>query len=71
VPVAVWAALTGEQPPRTPADRDTYAAHGYPWFAIYDEPLGDVPVDPRWATVKTVQALTGLDRPGAIRSTSW
>ena len=73
VPAGLWPLLTGEPCPPTPADHAAYVAHGYPWFAVYDEPLGDVPVDPRWAGVKTVQALAGpgMTGAGAVDSASW
>lgn len=32
-----YRAITGQEPPPTPIDRHTYAAHGVPWFAYYDE----------------------------------
>jgi hypothetical protein len=35
--------------------------------------MGDVPVDPRWAGVETVHALTGDDPDGttAVGNASW
>lgn len=74
VPAGLWPALTGEPCPPTPADHDTYIRFGLPWFAVYDEPLGDVPIDPRWAGVRTVQALAGPDLTGGagtIGNASW
>lgn len=73
VPAGLWPALTGEPCPPTPADHDAYVRYGLPWFAVYDEPLGDVPVDPRWAGVRTVQALAGpeLTGGGAVGNASW
>ena len=73
VPAHLWAALTGEPTPPTPVDRAAYDRAGLPWFALYDEPLDDVPVDPRWAGVKTVHALTGDDPDGttAVGNASW
>jgi len=73
VPAGLWPALTGEPCPPTPADHPTYVSFGLPWFAVYDEPLGDVPVDPRWAGVKTVQALEGAALAGssAVDNASW
>ncbi len=73
VPAPFWTALTGEPRPKTPASHDQYVAHGLPWFAVYDEPLGDVPVDPRWSAVKTVQALTHNFRTvtSEVTTTSW
>lgn len=73
VPAGLWPALTGEPCPPIPADHATYLRFGLPWFAVYDEPLSDVPVDPRWAGVKTVQALTGRDLtgPSTVGNASW
>ena len=75
VPAGLWPSLTGEPCPPTPADHDAYVRYGFPWFAVYDEPLGDVPVDPRWAGVKTVQALAGPDLAGPgsaiVDNASW
>ena len=73
VPAPFWTALTGEPRPTTPANHDQYVAYGLPWFAVYDEPLGDVPVDPRWSAVKTVQALTDNFRRTAneVTAKSW
>jgi hypothetical protein len=34
--------ITGEEPPATPVSARSYAEHGYPWFALYDEGKGDV-----------------------------
>lgn len=44
-----------------------------PWFALYNEPAGDVPVNPRWAKVKTVHELTGDDPDGTtgVSNTPW
>ncbi len=73
VPAGLWPLLTGEPAPPTPADHETYVRFGLPWFAVYDEPLSDVPVDPRWAGVRTVQSLAGADLGGssAVENASW
>ena len=73
VPAPFWTALTGEPRPKTPATHEQYVAHGWPWFAVYDEPLGDMPVDPRWSAVKTVQALTDNFRTVTqkVTTTNW
>jgi hypothetical protein len=34
---------SGRTPPPTPITAETYARHGLPWFALYDEDAGDVP----------------------------
>lgn len=46
--------ITGEQPPATPIDARTYTEHGLPWFVLYDEAAGDVPVSERLADVPSV-----------------
>ena len=73
VPAGLWPALTGEPCPPTPADHDAYVRHGLPWFAVYDEPLGDIPVDERWSKVKTVHAVAGsaMARGGEVGNASW
>lgn len=38
----LWTEITGEPPPATPVSAKTYSQHGYPWFKLYDEKLGDV-----------------------------
>lgn len=48
--------ITGLAPPATPVDAHAYAAHGLPWFDLYDEAKGDLaPADPL-ATAKTIAA---------------
>jgi hypothetical protein len=51
---AQFSALTGLAPPPTPIDAQAYTDHGLPWFALYDESAGDVPVAERLTQVKTV-----------------
>lgn len=34
--------ITGEMPPATPIDAQTYTRYGFPWFELYDENLGDL-----------------------------
>lgn len=55
--------ITGRKAPGTPITARTYAEHGYPWFDLYDEHLGDV--DPSWAlsgvkSIKEVDAHKGF-----------
>lgn len=50
----MWRAITGEQPPATPISAQTYTQHGYPWYEVYDEGMGDVPASGALAGVKTV-----------------
>jgi len=49
--------ITGEQPPATPVTARTYAEHGYPWFDLYDEQLGDVDPSDALAGVKSIKEL--------------
>jgi hypothetical protein len=49
--------ITGEPPPPTPIDVETYVAHGYPWFDLYDGDLGDLALSPELAGVQSVQSL--------------
>jgi hypothetical protein len=51
---AQFLAITGIAPPPTPVDVQAYTDHGLPWFALYDEGAGDVPVSARLTQVKTV-----------------
>ena len=37
-----WAELTGQSVPPTPVTAAVYSEHGFPWFELYDEELGDV-----------------------------
>ena len=48
-----YRALTGREPPPTPVSAKTYTEHGLPWFALYDEAAGDLPVAERLARVKS------------------
>jgi len=49
--------ITGRQPPASPISAQTYAEHGYPWFDLYDEHLGDVPASDILAGVKSVSEI--------------
>ncbi|MGE5239038.1 MAG: hypothetical protein ACM3ON_09570 [Chloroflexota bacterium] len=46
--------ITGEEPPPSPVDAKTYADYGLPWFALYDEGLGDVGPGERLKGARTV-----------------
>jgi hypothetical protein len=37
-----WTELTGEPVPPSPVSAQSYAEHGFPWFALYDEDRGDL-----------------------------
>ena len=54
-------------PPPTPIDTQAYTDNGLPWFALYDEGAGDVPVSERLTRVKTIaerDAERGTPNPG-------
>jgi hypothetical protein len=46
--------ITGEKPPVSPIDAQTYARHGYPWFDLWDEGMGDVKASGTLAGVKSI-----------------
>ena len=50
-----YLAITGREPPRCSIDAKTYTDHGFPWFALYDEELGDVAASKRLTGVKSIQ----------------
>lgn len=52
---AQWQALTGRPPPPTPIDAATYAAHGLPWFDLFDEDAATL-ASARGATIRTIRA---------------
>ena len=49
--------ITGHEPPATPVTARTYAAHGLPWFDLYDDVLGDVSPSDQLAGVKFVKDM--------------
>ena len=49
--------ITGRKAPDTPVTARTYAEHGYPWFDLYDEHLGDVDPSEALAGVKSVKEM--------------
>jgi hypothetical protein len=49
--------ITGRKAPDTPVTARTYAEHGYPWFDLYDEQLGDVDPSEALAGVKSVKEM--------------
>ena len=51
---AEFYAITGLNPPPTPIDAKTYTEYGLPWFDLYDESKGDVPLSERLANTKTI-----------------
>ena len=44
--------ITGEAPPPSPVDAETYTAYGFPWFDLYDEHLADIPAGDILGNVK-------------------
>jgi hypothetical protein len=49
--------ITGRKAPDTPVTAKTYAEHGYPWYDLYDEHLGDVDPSEVLAGVKSVKEV--------------
>ena len=47
--------ITGQKPPATPVTARTYADHGYPWFDLYDEHLGDLDPSETFGGVKSIK----------------
>jgi hypothetical protein len=53
----LWREITGEEPPASPVTARDYAAHGLPWFELYDEQLGALAETGTLAGVKSVKHL--------------
>jgi len=51
---AQFFAVTGLEAPATPIDAKVYTDYGLPWFVLYDENAGDVPLSERLTQVKTI-----------------
>ncbi len=63
--------ITGEPPPPSPVDAQTYTRYGLPWFDLYDETLGDLSATETLARLRSVgeiDAQAGL--PQAPEDTS-
>jgi hypothetical protein len=56
---------TGIEPPPTPVDAKTYADRGLPWFALYDEALGDLDATSPLRQARTLAELDALTPEGA------
>lgn len=56
---AQWTAITGETPPPTPVDRESYVEFGLPWFDYYDADREDVTASEALAKVKATGAVLG------------
>jgi hypothetical protein len=64
---AAFTAVTGEAPPKTPISAETYAAHGYPYYDIYDEKTSGIEGD-----FSGVQSVAEKDLQGsAARPDRW
>lgn len=53
----VWRDITGEPPPPSPVSARTYAEHGLPWFALYDEHQGTVAPGETLAAVQSIKDI--------------
>lgn len=58
---AQWTAITGEVPPPTPVDRDSYVRAGLPWFDYYDADATDLAPPENLTKVKTVGEVLGIE----------
>lgn len=47
--------ITGLELPRSPVDARVYTEHGFPWFEIYDETLGDLAATDALRSAKTLR----------------
>jgi hypothetical protein len=56
-----WRAITGEEPPPSPADRAAYTRAGLPWFEYGDETAADLPAAAPLAGVEPVGQWLGDD----------
>lgn len=66
VDAASWRDITGELPPPSPIEPHTYAAHGYPWYDVYDEEKATLEPTP---ALKSVQSLESLEKSQGYPST--
>jgi hypothetical protein len=53
----MWREITGEEPPASPITARDYAAHGLPWFELYDERKGALGATPALTHVKSVKEI--------------
>lgn len=58
---AEWRALTGEPAPPTPVDAAAYTKAGLPWFALYDEELGDIAASETLRGVRAIGEAASVD----------
>jgi hypothetical protein len=52
-----WREITGEEPPASPITASHYAAHGLPWFELYDECIPAIDGNKKLASLKSVKEL--------------
>jgi hypothetical protein len=55
----LWREITGENPPSTPVTAKAYAAHGLPWFDLYDEQAPTLNPSTTLGQVKSIKQLDG------------
>ena len=53
----LYSAITGEPAPASPVDANSYKAHGFPWFQLYDEGAPALDTTPTLAGVKSLGEL--------------
>lgn len=49
--------LTGREPLPSPIDAKTYTQFGLPWFDLYDEEMGDLPLSDKLKRVKSIRDI--------------
>jgi hypothetical protein len=54
---SMWREITGEEPPASPITAKNYAAHGLPWFELYDESVPAIDGSKKLASLKSVKEL--------------
>ena len=69
-----YKAVTGQRPPFKPLSARTYKKHGFPFFAVYEEPSG---ISGDFDTVNSVAEIDGIKEEGVeldvvqLGSDSW
>lgn len=59
VSAADWRACTGEVPPPTPIDTESYVGAGLPWFDLYDADKGDLATPDELRSLRSVGQILG------------
>ena len=49
--------ITGKEPPSTPVSAKTYTQHGFPWYDLYDDGMGDIDAPDALKNVKSVKEM--------------